>query len=93
MKRILTAFAITATLAACADLTFEQKSQLKDVGLLYIESLNAAGVDPLQMSDDRLQLVNASCIAATTAMQITDAEYEVVGYCDLVAKALSERSE
>ena len=83
MKALMIPFAGLFVLAACApDMTVEERGA---AALAVIQSYNAAGVDPISLSDDELAILNASC--ATLPILRPDLIAEAKAVCDAAREA------
>lgn len=72
MRHALTAAALTTALAAgsCPE---GSSAVLRDAAIANIEALNAAGVDPLEMTPRQMAIASAGCALATTVVTVYDA--------------------
>jgi len=96
MKNLILAGAAALALSACSGWapSADRSAILRTAAIEQIAALNAAGIDPVQLSPERQALAASSCAMATTLMtvyrgDIPDAPDMVRDYCAVLLKVTS----
>lgn len=59
--KFITTLTAAAVLSACA-LTVDQKAVLADATIAQIQALNAAGIDPVTLDEQKLAVLSTGCV-------------------------------
>ena len=84
--------ALPFTLAACADLTPEQSAETAAALNTLRASVNEAGVDPLQVSEERRRELLGACALLSIGAVLRgneDTGKKIAAYCEALEAALA----
>lgn len=77
MKPLIMAGALALGLSACTGLTQQEQTAMRDaavgVAIEIIAEAKEAGIDPVQLSESKLRIINVGCEAADKLVPILEA--------------------
>lgn len=82
--KIIIALTAVAVLSACS-LDAAQKQALADAAIVQIQSLNASGIDPINLDAEELALLSAGC--AFVPAFYPDAATDIENACAAIMEA------